>query len=1058
MMSLSVNCVWRFKIGLLCVVFGVCMSSVGAYAQRKIPAQDVIATDKNGANPTNLQTILNRLLPTSTSTDLSTLTASSTELNVLDGFTGTTANLNALVGGGQTALHSHAGSSASLDDAYDNGATITVDNTGGNVVFDLNDATNDNLIVIDAQANGTIDDALKITTDGGASAVFTDAIDVSDDGIVNAINVGANTIAGTTAVINFNSFDVDGSGNVTIGGTLDLGGGASDDLTATDITDLTDGGESSLHSHAGSNASLDDAYNNGQSITVDTGDGLTLTNGASQSLVIDSDTTNSTETNGVLDINVGSTTADVHAVEIALTQDNGAVANAENKGIELTLTGNDADGELVGLDIIGAATLNAATDTYTAGIRIDNAEDSVNSMTDGIIVTSSGTADGVTDGIDVSATNITNAINIGSNNIMTTNAIISSAELDLLDNKTSLVSTLDDAYNGGQSITVDTGDGLTLTNGASQSLVIDSDTTNSTETNGVLDINVGSTTADVHAVEIALTQDNGAVANAENKGIELTLTGNDADGELVGLDIIGAATLNAATDTYTAGIRIDNAEDSVNSMTDGIIVTSSGTADGVTDGIDVSATNITNAINVGANIVAITTGTIGSNDASVIDFLDFDVSADGIVTLASDSTTTTPFTMTLPASFGNDDTSGIFIDGATNGVLRGGLLEIDATYNSTSVTGTLDGVIDLSLAMGGSMNGGQKVTATKLTLSNTGDGVAEGIFMKMASSGSNAAGSYSAGISIDQQDDTVGALTDAILVFSSTGVDAGITDGIDVSDNEITNAINIGDNVILAATGADLDCTAANADCTFTVQNSGAGAGSTVIFDLLTDDVDLRLADASPANNLNGVYYDTTNNKLCVDDDGGTDICTAALTLAMNTLNSKEQHALKTMLPALQKIQEKELLSLLVTVDTQTLKTVIESQTQGPQKRFQRRPSSQREVRFSPWPNDSSPQKYSYLSDQGEAQLIDGALTLKLDPEFVKHIEISDQSPLHVQITPTSPDVRGNLIVTYRGMNPRRRDQAYFVVEDIFQGERMPSQAKFMWLVSAREKENSDIY
>jgi hypothetical protein len=40
---------------------------------------------------------------------------------------------------------------------------------------------------------------------------------------------------------------------------------------------------------------------------------------------------------------------------------------------------------------------------------------------------------------------------------------------------------------------------------------------------------------------------------------------------------------------------------------------------------------------VGANVVAITTGTIGSNDASVIDFVDFDVAADGQVTLASDT-------------------------------------------------------------------------------------------------------------------------------------------------------------------------------------------------------------------------------------------------------------------------------------------------------------------------------------------------------------------------------------------------------------------------------------
>ena len=50
--------------------------------------------------------------------------------------------------------------------------------------------------------------------------MITDAIDVKDDDIVNAINVGANVILGTTGVINFNSFDVDGSGNVDIAGNF----------------------------------------------------------------------------------------------------------------------------------------------------------------------------------------------------------------------------------------------------------------------------------------------------------------------------------------------------------------------------------------------------------------------------------------------------------------------------------------------------------------------------------------------------------------------------------------------------------------------------------------------------------------------------------------------------------------------------------------------------------------------------------------------------------------------------------------------------------------------
>ncbi|MCS7092622.1 MAG: MerR family DNA-binding transcriptional regulator, partial [Patescibacteria group bacterium] len=48
-----------------------------------------------------------------------------------------------------------------------------------------------------------------------AAGVITDALDVSDPEIVNAINIGANTILGTTGVIDFTNFDVSAGGNVT---------------------------------------------------------------------------------------------------------------------------------------------------------------------------------------------------------------------------------------------------------------------------------------------------------------------------------------------------------------------------------------------------------------------------------------------------------------------------------------------------------------------------------------------------------------------------------------------------------------------------------------------------------------------------------------------------------------------------------------------------------------------------------------------------------------------------------------------------------------------------
>lgn len=66
-------------------------------------------------------------------------------------------------------------------------------------------------------------------------------------------------------------------------------------------------------------------------------------------------------------------------------------------------------------------------------LLIDNAETTASTMTDAILITSSGVNDGIVDAIDVSASNITNALNIGANNLVTSLTTLSSAELDRLD-------------------------------------------------------------------------------------------------------------------------------------------------------------------------------------------------------------------------------------------------------------------------------------------------------------------------------------------------------------------------------------------------------------------------------------------------------------------------------------------------------------------------------------------------------------------------------------------------------------------------------------------------
>ena len=120
----------------------------------------------------------------------------------------------------------------------------------------------------------------------------------------------------------------------------------------------------------------------------------------------------------------------------------------------LTLDINQADDaaatdDLIAFSIDGTSESGDAGDTFTLmrllyengtantvldrALLIDNAETTASTMTDAILITSSGVNDGVVDAIDASAANITNALNIGANNIVTSGATISSAELDRLD-------------------------------------------------------------------------------------------------------------------------------------------------------------------------------------------------------------------------------------------------------------------------------------------------------------------------------------------------------------------------------------------------------------------------------------------------------------------------------------------------------------------------------------------------------------------------------------------------------------------------------------------------
>jgi len=82
------------------------------------------------------------------------------------------------------------------------------------------------------------------------------------------------------------------------------------------------------------------------------------------------------------------------------------------------------------------------------------------------------------------------------------------------------------------------------------------------------------------------------------------------------------------------------------------------------------------------------------------------------------------------------------------------------------------------------------------------------------------------------------------------------------------------------------------------------------------------------------------------------------------------------------------------------------------------------------------------LSDRGEAQLINGVATIELDPVFLELVGIFPEQPMQVQVTPTSVDVQGVLVVAERG-------NTHFTVLESNGGK---SNATFTWEVTALRK------
>src|SRR6185503_7404366 len=184
---------------------------------------------------------------------------------------------------------------------------------------------------------------------------ITDAIDASAANINNAINIGANAIAGT-------NFNVSGAGAI-VGISLDTGNGANElfamdqnvlqassptfaGLTLNGNLDMTDDLVLNIGA-AGTDFTAGGGLTLAELLTVN--DDVDLVFAAGENLNLDGATTANTTTGGVIDLNVNSGDVANIGLNIDQTQNNGATAGRDSTAQKITLTANDADGDMFGI-------------------------------------------------------------------------------------------------------------------------------------------------------------------------------------------------------------------------------------------------------------------------------------------------------------------------------------------------------------------------------------------------------------------------------------------------------------------------------------------------------------------------------------------------------------------------------------------------------------------------------------------------------------------------------------------------------------------------------------
>jgi len=226
-----------------------------------------------------------------------------------------------------------------------------------------------------------------------------------------------------------------------------------------------------------------------------------------------------------------------------------------------------------------------------------------------------------------------------------------------------------------------------------QFLVLNAQTVDSTNTGGVLDLNIDAGNAAVVGLNIDFAQSDGATSGTDAIGQHINLTQNDADGDLFGLDV-GVPVqsgVNGSIDALIQLRQLDTTAGNTTTVDNGLLIDAGGSSP-LTNGISITNTGsssaITSAINIADTTGTITTGlTMSGTFTNYIDTPNFDVDNSGnldfsgtitagsgneVVTLSTGKIDADALTLTTAADGGTGTSSGSGLIARSDGI---GLLQ-----------------------------------------------------------------------------------------------------------------------------------------------------------------------------------------------------------------------------------------------------------------------------------------------------------------------------------------------------------------------------------------------